>query len=109
MLPLSSANGEKGVALVTAILFLTILSLSWASFYMFSLYEEGMIQNEIRSDQAFYLAETGVQQALWSLSQNWDWKNWANDQWGREGLPGSDVDGSYYAWSGDLGDTGKTF
>lgn len=104
-------GNQRGVALITAILFLTILSLSWASFYMFGRYEEGMIQNEIRSDQAAYLAEAGVQEALWRLSQDYDWGNWGNDLpsslW--SGAHGSDAGGNYYQWSGSLGDSGKTY
>jgi hypothetical protein len=102
-------NSEKGIALITVIIFIFALSLAWLSFSYMSSYEEGMIQNQIDSDQAAYLAEAGIQQALWSLSQDWDWGNWADNQWGRGGSHGSDADGNYYEWSGNFGDSGQGY
>ena len=102
-------NNEKGIVLMMVLAFSVIVSLSWLIFSIVKGNEEEVIQNEIKSAQAAYLAEAGIQQALWGLSQNWDWENWADNQWGRGGSQGSDADGNYYEWNGSLGDSGQNY
>lgn len=104
---LAIARNQRGVALMFVVLFLALLSFSWLAFTYYSSYEEGMIRNQVRSDQAAYLAEAGVQQALYFLSQDWDWQHWAANRWGEGGA--LDPTGTYYQWTGDLGETGKTY
>lgn len=102
-------KNQRGLALTTVILFLMILSLSWLSFSLVTTYEEGMIKSQTESDQAVYLAGAGVQQALWFLSQDWNWQIWANNKWGNGGTLVTAGSLIYYQWSGNLGDTNQTY
>lgn len=104
-----AVRNQRGVALMFVILFLAVLSFSWLAFTYYSSYEEGMIRNQIRSDQAAYLAEAGVQQALWFLSQDWNWRNWGANRWGEGGAPGTAGTVAYYQWTGNLGEAGKSY
>ncbi|MFH0811673.1 MAG: pilus assembly PilX N-terminal domain-containing protein [Pseudomonadota bacterium] len=109
MLPNSFQKKEKGIALITSLLFLMLLSISWFTFSFFTSDEEGVIQNQIDSDQAAYLAEAGIQQALWFLSQDWNWQNWTDNKWGNGGTRVTDGSLIYYEWSGNLGDTAQAY
>jgi hypothetical protein len=102
-------RNQRGLALVSAFLFVLLLTFSWFAFSYYSSYEEGMIRNQIRSDQAAYLAEAGVQQALWLLSRDWNWRNWTANHEGVVGAPGVVGTVSYYQWTGNLGETDKSY
>ncbi|MDY6862108.1 MAG: hypothetical protein SV062_03865 [Thermodesulfobacteriota bacterium] len=102
---------ETGIALVTALFFLLFISMAWFTFSSLGPWEAWMVKNQLESGQAAYLAETGIQQALWRLEQDWDWRNWGgslpSSAW--SGSHGSDVDGNYYEWNGNLGDDGQSY
>ena len=105
-----SIKNQHGIALMTVILFVFILSLTWISYSFINSYESGVVQNQIDSEKAFYAAEAGIQQALYFLSQDWDWQHWS--QHGYIPVPGGKLtQGSptYYQWSGNLGDNNQTY
>ena len=111
---------NTGIALITVLFFLAILSSCWVVFSYYTIYEEGFIQDEIRSDQALYLAESGAQQALCFLGldkmptllpdeeRDWDWRNWEADYRHSGGVP-SNPAGTAYTWTGDLGQGNATY
>ena len=73
-----SIKNQHGIALMTVIVFLFILSLTWLSFSFISSYESEVVQNQVASEKASYVAEAGIQQALYFLSQDWNWQNWSH-------------------------------
>ena len=104
-----SIKNQHGIALMTVIVFLFIMSLTWLSFSFISSYEREAVQNQVASEKALYIAEAGIQQALWLLSQDWNWQNWPNDKWGNGGTRITDGSVIYYEWSGNLGDSNQTY
>jgi hypothetical protein len=105
-----SNKTQHGIALMTVIMFLFIMSLTWLSFSFISSYESDVLQKQVASEQASYVAEAGIQQALYFLSQDWDWQHWP--QHGYIPVPGGNLtQGSptYYQWSGTLGDSNQTY
>ena len=104
-----SIKNQHGIALMTVIVFLFILSLTWLSFSFISSYEREAVQNQVASERASYVAEAGIQQALYFLSQDWNWQNWTDNKWGNGGTRVIDGTVTYYQWSGNLGDTAQAY
>ena len=103
-----SIKDQRGLALTTVYLFTLILMFSWFYLSYIGSYESKRVQEDIATEQAFYVAETGIQQALYFLSQDWNWQKW----------PGNHIPGgtkvtqgnlTYYQWSGNLGDSNQTY
>jgi cytoskeletal protein CcmA (bactofilin family) len=104
-----SIKNQHGIALMTVIMFLFLLSLTWLSFSFINSYENDVLQKQVTSEQASYVAEAGIQQALYFLSQDWNWQSWANNKWGNGGTLITDGALKYYQWSGNLGDSNQTY
>ncbi len=104
-----SIKNQHGIALMTVIVFLFIMSLTWLSFSFISSYESDVLQKQVASEQASYVAEAGIQQALYFLSQDWNWQNWTDNKWGNGGTLITDGTLTYYQWSGNLGDSNQTY
>jgi len=58
--PAKAIHNERGVALITSLLFMAILSVTGTSAYLVSSSEITMSGNYKRSRQAFYDAEAGL-------------------------------------------------
>ncbi|MBN2466655.1 MAG: hypothetical protein JXD19_00770 [Deltaproteobacteria bacterium] len=97
---------NNGIALVTVILFVMVLSLCWFTFSELIGREGDLIQNEMQSSRALYLAEAGIQQALGGLSQDWDWKSWPDNRFPNGSLGSS---GTAYTWTGTVGESGQNY
>lgn len=68
-------NDESGFVLVTS-LFVMLLLLSLGYFVSaFSLTEKKIASSQAASVQAYYLAESGVNEAIWKLKNDTTWKN----------------------------------
>ncbi len=86
-----SIKNQHGIALLTVIMFLFILSLTWMD-----------------SEKASYVAEAGIQQALWLLSDSnespspWDWQSWPDNYNGTGGTKIIQGSLTYYQWNGKL-------
>lgn len=61
---------KKGIALVTMIIFIVILSVLALALMMRSISSGAVANRYAASTQAFWLADAGVQKALWELNQN---------------------------------------
>jgi hypothetical protein len=66
------------------------------------------------SEKASYVAEAGIQQALWLLSdpqesQPWNWQGWPANYKGTGGTLITAGTLKYYQWSGNLGDSNQTY
>lgn len=113
-----SIKTQHGIALMTVIMFLFIMSLTWLSFSFINSYESDVLQKQVASEQASYVAEAGIQQALWLLSRPadltesprpWDWQNWPDNYKGTGGTKVAQGNLTYYQWSGNLGDSNQTY
>jgi|GEM_PF-5430783 len=104
-----SIRNQHGIALMTVIMFLFVMSLTWLSFSFISTYENDVLQKQVISEQALYVAEAGIQQALYFLSQDWNWQDWADNKWGNGGTLITDGTLKYYQWNGNLGDSNQTY
>jgi hypothetical protein len=104
-----SIKNQRGIALMTVIVFLSVMSLTWLSFSFISTYESDVLQKQVASERASYVAEAGIQQALYFLSQDWNWQNWVDNKGGNGGTRITDGTLIYYQWSGNLGDSYQTY
>lgn len=90
-------NNQQGFLLITSLVVLTIMILI-VTFYLNAIIQEIKITHiTSQSSQAYYLAETGVQEAIWKLQNDSTWKNnfetnptWSatltrNNVWGKNG------------------------
>lgn len=62
-------NNKKGVALLTVVLFVFTLSLMGITFLAMINTDLREVDSQYQDQQAFYLAEAGVQKALWYLNR----------------------------------------
>ncbi|MFH1353832.1 MAG: hypothetical protein ABIH36_00935 [bacterium] len=65
---------EKGVVLIITSSVLAILLFLGAYFLNFTLTEFRISQSEIVSTQSYYLAEAGINEAIWKLKNDPEWK-----------------------------------
>ncbi|MDY6844925.1 MAG: hypothetical protein SVW57_12630, partial [Thermodesulfobacteriota bacterium] len=104
---------EEGIVLILVMLLILILSVSSMAFLLMGSYEGDLVREWVESNEAFYLAETGIEQALWRLRDeeegDWDWENWpppTHPDWlDSSGGNGEDF---WLLWNGTLGD-GKNY
>lgn len=66
---------QKGMVLVLTSMILGILLLLGSYFLTFSLIETKISQNQIAAAKTYYLAEAGVNEAIWRLKNDPDWKD----------------------------------
>lgn len=66
---------QKGVVLILASMTLGILLLLSTYFLRFSLTETKISQNQIVAAKTYYLAEAGVNEAIWKLKNDSTWKD----------------------------------
>lgn len=61
--------GEKGLALLIVVLFIFILSIMGITFLLMIEVDLQELSYQIENTQAFYLAEAGVEKAIWYLNR----------------------------------------
>jgi hypothetical protein len=66
---------ERGVIILIAFLSMGILSLLAVHFISFTLTESDMSESESVSNKAYYLAEAGINDAIWKLNNDPEFKN----------------------------------
>lgn len=66
---------ERGVIILIAFLSMGVLSLLAVHFISFTLTESDMAESESVSNKAYYLAEAGINDAIWELNNDPDFKN----------------------------------
>ncbi|MFH1582203.1 MAG: hypothetical protein ABIA08_00350 [bacterium] len=66
---------QKGIVLILTLMTLGILLLLAAYFLTFSLTETKISQNQIAAAKTYYLAEAGVNEAIWKLKNDSTWKD----------------------------------
>lgn len=66
---------EKGVALIISVLILGLLLILGAYFLTFTLTESRISRSQIIATQTYYLAEAGINEAIWKLKNDPEWKS----------------------------------
>jgi len=66
---------KKGVILIVAFLTLGILLLLGVYFLSFTLTDSRISKSQVSATQTYYLAEAGVNEAIWKLKNDSIWKN----------------------------------
>ncbi len=66
---------EKGVVLIVSVLILGVLLTLGAYFLTFTLTESRISKSQIAGIQDYYLAEAGVNEAIWKLKNDPEWKS----------------------------------
>jgi hypothetical protein len=69
------ASGERGAAMLAALCFATVLTISLASYMTLCYRELALSSRTMQGTQAVELAEAGMEDALWALNKN-DWSGW---------------------------------
>ena len=77
-----SWSKEKGIILPLVLIFALLLMISGLAFMSLGIQEGSLVQREISKRQAFYLAEAGLERALYDLRQDFeeDSRNWADGE-----------------------------
>lgn len=68
-------NFEKGTLLILAVLVLGIMMLLGTYFLTFSLTEFRISESQKTATQTYYLAEAGINEAIWKLKNDPEWSN----------------------------------
>ncbi|HEC69137.1 MAG TPA: hypothetical protein ENI31_02475 [Candidatus Omnitrophica bacterium] len=76
---------KKGVGLILVFLIITILALFSTALLTRTISENNLAKRYQQSLKAFWLAEAGVQKALWELNYG-DWSEWDTDEEGNKVL-----------------------
>ncbi|MCK4419649.1 pilus assembly PilX N-terminal domain-containing protein, partial [Candidatus Aerophobetes bacterium] len=73
---------EKGIILPLVLIFALLLMISGLAFMSLGIQEASLVQREISKRQAFYLAEAGLERALYDLRQDFEkgTQNWADGE-----------------------------
>jgi len=73
---------EKGIILPLVLIFSLLLMVSGLAFMSLGIQESSLVQREISKRQAFYLAEAGLERALYDLRQDFEEgsQNWADGE-----------------------------
>jgi len=66
---------KKGVALIISVMVLGLLLLLGAYFLTFALTEFRISRSQVVATQTYYLAEAGVNEAIWKLKHDPEWKD----------------------------------
>ena len=66
---------EKGVIIIIVSMTLGILLLLGSYFLSFTLTESKIAKSQTVGTQTYYLAEAGIDEAIWKLKNDSDWKN----------------------------------
>jgi len=77
-----SWSEEKGIILPLVLIFALLLMISGLAFMSLGIQENSLVQREISKRQAFYLAEAGLERALYDLRQDFEegTQNWADGE-----------------------------
>jgi len=67
----TSFNSESGVILPIVLILMLALTITGLAFLNAGVMENSLVRRQIRKDQAFYLAEAGVEHARVKLRQDW--------------------------------------
>lgn len=65
---------EKGAIIIVGVLMLAILLLLSSYFLRFTLIDFKISESQKKSTQGYYLAEAGINEALWKLTNDAEWK-----------------------------------
>jgi len=65
---------QKGVILIVAVLVLGVLLILGAYFLTFTITESKISQSQIIATKTYYLAEAGINEAIWKLKNDPEWK-----------------------------------
>lgn len=87
-----SFHSQEGVILPIVIIMMVALTITGIAFLNAGLMENSMARRENHKNQAFYLAEAGLDRTLWNLKQ--DFENGDKD-WTNGDINGIPVDGDY--------------
>lgn len=95
-------NKKRGIALILALLVITVLTILLASFFLRSINENNLVRRSVNSTRAFWLAEAGVAGAIKELlptpgwttgnlesNPNYQWS--ATSAWWTSSGPGVDI------------------
>ncbi len=66
---------EKGIVLIISVLILGVLLTLGAYFLIFTLTESRISKSQIVASQTYYLAEAGINEAIWKLKNDTEWKD----------------------------------
>jgi len=66
---------KKGVILIISTLLLGVLLILATYFLNFTLTESKIVRSQNAASQAYYLAEAGINEAIWKLKNDPEWKN----------------------------------
>ncbi len=72
-----SFNSESGVILPIVIILMLALTITGLAFLNAGVMENRLVRREVHKNQAFYLAEAGLERTLWNLKQ--DFENGSGD------------------------------
>ncbi len=77
-----SWSEEKGIILPLVLIFALLLMISGLAFMSLGIQENSLVQREISKRQVFYLAEAGLERALYDLRQDFEegTQNWADGE-----------------------------
>jgi len=67
-----SSNSESGAILAIVIILMLALTITGIAFLNAGVMENRLVGREVHKNQAFYLAEAGVEDARFKLGDNWD-------------------------------------
>lgn len=75
-------NSESGVILPIVIILMLALTITGLAFLNVGVMENSLVRREIRKNQAFYLAEAGLERTKWNLKQDFEngSRDWADGE-----------------------------
>lgn len=82
MMP-AQLNEDQGIILPVVLVFTLILMITGLVFVSLGVQENRLVQREIQKRQAFYLAEAGVETAIWQF--NYGDPSWPDPPWTEDG------------------------
>ncbi|MDD2696562.1 MAG: hypothetical protein PHE52_00155 [Candidatus Pacebacteria bacterium] len=72
---MKTISREKGTVLIITSLILGVLLILGSYFLTFTITESRISRSQVTATQTYYLAEAGVNEAIWKLKNDADWKN----------------------------------
>jgi hypothetical protein len=77
---MSNLKNNKGFILILCYVLIVSLALLGAGYYYYAINESKLTRRNVYFNQAFYLAETGIDQALKQLRSTYSWNSGFNNQ-----------------------------
>jgi hypothetical protein len=98
---------KKSFALILSLILVAALTILGVAIISRSISENSIAQNNLGATRAFWLAEAGLQRALWSLNHN-DWTGWSGDSVNKNILIALATGGEYYVEVSGIGGNSVT-